>query len=64
MAEPENPLRNKGFNHYHTDEELLRYSKISPEDKLRWLQQAWEFTSRYLPPEKLEAYQKMRRGEI
>ena len=54
----------RGFAHHHTDEELLAYAALSAEAKLRWLQEAWEFTVRMLPPERREVWMRMRKGEI
>ncbi len=56
------PLR--GFAHHHTDEELRAYAALTPEQKLRWLHEAWCFTAATLPADRLEAWMKMRRGEI
>ncbi len=54
----------RGFAHHHTDEELRAYAALPAEAKLRWLQEAWEFTVRALPPERREVWMRMRRGEI
>jgi hypothetical protein len=54
----------RGFAHHHTDEELRAYAALTPEQKMRWLYEAWRFTADALPPERREAWMKMRRGEI
>ena len=40
------------------------YSALTPEQKLRWLHEAWRFTADFLPAERREAGRKMRRGGI
>jgi hypothetical protein len=54
----------RGFAHHHTDEELRAYAALTPEQKMRWLYEAWRFTADFLPPERREAWMRMRRGEI
>lgn len=54
----------RGFAHHHTDEQLREYRKLSPEQKLEWLQAAWQMTVDFLPKAKRERWLKMRRGEI
>ncbi|MEQ9498127.1 MAG: hypothetical protein RIT81_14745 [Deltaproteobacteria bacterium] len=54
----------RGFSHHHTDEELRAYRKLSAEQKLQWLQDAWQFTVDFLPEEKRRIMEKMRKGEI
>ncbi|HXH18785.1 MAG TPA: hypothetical protein VNJ07_06840 [Chitinophagales bacterium] len=34
----------KGFSYYLEDEKLLEYSKLTAEDKLKWLAEVNEFT--------------------
>lgn len=58
----ERPVR--GFRHVHTDEELRAYRKLSAEQKLRWLLDAWHLTVEFLPEDKREVWQRFRRGEI
>jgi hypothetical protein len=36
---------------------------MSAEDKLRWLEEANEFVRRFVPPERLERWERVRRGE-
>jgi hypothetical protein len=54
----------RGFAHHHSDEELTAYRKVSAEQKLRWLHEAWRFTVDFLPRDKQEKWRKMRAGEI
>jgi hypothetical protein len=60
VAEP--PRR--GFAHHHTEAELAAYRQLTAEQKLRWLYVAWCFTADFLPPEKREAWRKLRAGEL
>lgn len=53
----------RGFEHHHEDEELLAYRALSPEQKLRWLHAAWRLTADFLPPERREAWRRMRAGQ-
>jgi hypothetical protein len=53
-----------GFSHHHTIEELRAYGRLSAEEKMRWLHDAWKFTSDFLPKDRLEAYRKLRKGEL
>jgi hypothetical protein len=36
---------------------------MSAEDKLRWLEEVNEFVRRFVPPERLEHWERIRRGE-
>ena len=54
----------RGFSHHHTDEELRAYAALTPEQKLRWLHDAWRLTADFLPADRLEAWRRMRAGEI
>jgi len=59
---PETPRR--GFAHHHTDEELRAYRALSPEQKLRWLEEAWQLTVRLLPADRREIHRRLRDGEL
>ncbi len=54
----------RGFAHHHADEELRAYARLSAEEKLRWLEEARQFTARFLPAERREVWTRMRNGEI
>lgn len=56
------PLR--GFAHHHSDEELRAYRALTPEQKLRWLHEAWRLTVDFLPEKRREAHRKLRAGEL
>jgi hypothetical protein len=61
-VDPDRPVR--GFAHHHTDAELAAYRRLSPEQKLRWLHDAWRLTADALPREKREAWARLRAGEL
>jgi hypothetical protein len=62
VATADRPTR--GFAHHHTDDELRAYAALSPEQKLRWLHDAWRLTADFLPLDRREAWKRMRAGEI
>jgi len=53
-----------GFSYHVTDEQIEEYSKLPPEERLRWLEEAQEFMFTALSKEKWELLQKFRRGDI
>jgi hypothetical protein len=57
-------LVTRGFAHHHTDDELRAYAALTPEQKLRWLDDAWRLTADFLPADRREAWRRMRAGEI
>jgi hypothetical protein len=54
----------RGFAHHHSDEELAAYRRLSAEQKLRWLHEAWLLTADFLSPAKRDGWQKLRKGEL
>ena len=53
----------KGFA-FRPDPDTLKACRgMSAEDKLRWLEEANEFVRRFVPPERLERWERVRRGE-
>lgn len=54
----------RGFAHHHALEELMAYRKLTPEQKLRWLHEAWRLTVDFLPPDRRERWRKLRAGEL
>jgi hypothetical protein len=54
----------RGFDHFHTDEELLAYAERTPEQKMRWLHAVWRFTADFLPVETREAWRRLRDGSL
>lgn len=54
----------RGVRWYVTDEQILAYRALSPEQKLEWLQAAWQLTVDGLTPERYVIWDKLRRGEI
>jgi hypothetical protein len=54
----------KGFFYTFETEKVLKYMKLSTEDKLKWLEEIYELTYRILTEKLKEFRQKIRRGEI
>lgn len=54
----------KGFSYTLETEKILKYMKLSTEDKLKWLEEINELTFRILTKKQKEFRQKIRRGEI
>lgn len=53
----------KGFA-FRPDPDTLKACRgMSAEDKLRWLEEANEFVRRFVPPERLEQWERIRRGQ-
>jgi hypothetical protein len=59
MAEP-----TKGVSHHYTLEQLVAFRDIPAADKLAWLEEMKQLLERALTPERLEALQRFRRGEL
>jgi len=53
----------KGFA-FRPNIDTLKFCRdMSAEDKLRWLEEANEFVRRFVPPERLEQWERVRRGQ-
>lgn len=53
-----------GFRHHHSDAELRAYRRLSTEQKLGWLEDAWRLTVDFLPKHRLPTYQRFRQADI
>jgi hypothetical protein len=62
MTEGKTPLA--GFHHHHTDAELRAYRRLTAEQKLAWLEDAWRLTVDFLPKDRINTYLRFRRAEI
>ena len=60
--EPDRRLR--GFRHVHTDEALRAYRRLTPDQKLAWLEAARRLTADFQPPDRRDAWERLRRGEL
>ncbi len=56
--------RTRGFRHVHTDDALLAYRRLTPDQKLAWLEAARRLTADFLPAHRREAWERLRRGEL
>ena len=56
--------RTRGVVHRYPIEKLREFRAVPAEEKLRWLEEMRCFLERALTPEKLDAMQRFRRGEL
>ncbi len=63
MAEDARP-RTRGVAHHPSLEAMLRFRRLSAEEKLRWLEEMRLFLTRFLPPERRAIMERFRRGDI
>lgn len=54
----------KGFSYTIETEKILKYMKLTTEEKLKWLEEINEFTFRLLTEKEKEFRRKLRGGEI
>lgn len=52
-----------GFGYYVSDEQLEAYAKLTPLQRLQWLDEARRFVLLALTPEARERQERLRRGE-
>ena len=52
-----------GFGYYVSDEQLEAYAKLTPLERLQWLDEARRFLLLALTPEARERQERLRRGE-
>lgn len=52
-----------GFGYWVSDEQLAAFAKLSPLERLRWLDEARRFTLLAETPETRERRERLRRGE-
>ncbi|MBI5699774.1 hypothetical protein HZC35_05715 [Candidatus Saganbacteria bacterium] len=54
----------KGFSYVYTKEKYEAYKKLTPWQKLEWLEKMNRFLVSFMPPKSKEICEKLRRGEI
>lgn len=54
----------KGYTYYVTDEQIERYRRLTPEQKLNWLEEANGFTNKFLPERSRKLHRLFREGKI
>lgn len=54
----------KGYSYYVTDEQIRKYRKLTPRQKLEWLEEVNEFTNKAAPDRVKRLHRMFRRGEI
>jgi hypothetical protein len=52
-----------GFGYWVSDEQLIAFAKLSPLERLRWLDEARRFTLLAETPETRERRERLRRGK-
>ncbi len=57
------PVR-KGYGYHVTEEQLRKYSVLTPKQKLEWLEEVNEFTNKFASERAKRLHRKFRRGEI
>lgn len=57
------PRPTGGFGYYVSDEQLEAYAKLTPLQRLQWLDEARRFELLALTPEARERQERLRRGE-
>jgi len=60
MAKP----AGRGYRYIVTDEQLRRYRKLTPKQKLEWLEEANAFVNKFLSERSRRLQRLFRRGEI
>ena len=53
-----------GFGYWVSDEDLRAYGKLTPVQRLQWLDEARRFLLLALTPEARERQERLRRGEM
>lgn len=54
----------KGYTYYVTDDQIARYRRLTPEQKLNWLEEANAFINKFLPERSRQLQKMFREGKI
>lgn len=54
----------KGYGYHVTDEQIRKYRRLTPRQKLEWLEEANAFTEKFAPERARRLHKKFRNGEI
>lgn len=54
----------KGYTYYVTDDQIARYRRLTPEQKLDWLEEANAFINKFLPERSRRLQKMFREGKI
>lgn len=54
----------KGFSYYVDEKTIREYMKVPIKDKLKWLEEANNFTVKVLSKKNYKIWEKFRKGEI
>ena len=58
------PGARRGVTHAYPTERLVAFRKVSPAEKLRWLEEMRVFLERFLTPERKAIMDRFRRGDL
>lgn len=62
MAEGSSPSKRGGFRYYVSDEQLRAFRRLTPEQRLRWLDEMREFSVATAPAAAKAWWQRLRAG--
>ena len=54
----------RGYSYHVSREEIRKYMRLSPKEKLDWLEEVNEFIERFAPDKTKELHRRFRHGEI
>ncbi len=54
----------KGYRYHVDDGQIRRYGRLTPKQKLEWLEEANAFVNKFLPERNRRLQQMFRKGEI
>ena len=60
----EKGIQKGGYYYCVSDEQLRDYAKLTPKQRLEWVDQARRFTVMARTPETAQMHDKLRRGEV
>lgn len=59
-----NDLKRGGYSYDCSDEQIREFQKLTPTQRLKWIDDINRFLFRFMPPESKLIREKFRRGEI
>lgn len=54
----------KGYGYFVTKEQIRKYRRLTPRQKLEWLEEVNAFTEKFAPEQAKRFHKMFRRGEI
>lgn len=62
MTDDGAPESRPGFSYWVADEQLFAFARLSPDARLRWLEEMREFTVRVAPADAQRHWRRLRKG--